>query len=178
MNKIYVDQDIYYVENILSAEDLASVQNFAKIDSDWEISNNGSHMKRMPYDIETIFYNMTNDIIKKLEPDLEISNAAMIRRFKENTIDPNPPNYSGQWSMLPHEDNKLKYSDTHYIAKGIIFYINDDFEGGEIDYIDKGIVIKPIANSLLVHNASNTHGVKLVTKGDRYIMANFYKKAD
>lgn len=57
-----------------------------------------------------------------------------------------------------------------------VFYINDDYEGGEFYFCDTDIVIKPVANSLTVFGAGldSVHGVHPVTDGDRWTMPNWF----
>ena len=51
-----------------------------------------------------------------------------------------------------------------------MYYLNDDYEGGEIFFPDYNLKIKPKPNSLLMFpgNENYAHGVKEVTKGFRY----------
>jgi predicted 2-oxoglutarate/Fe(II)-dependent dioxygenase YbiX len=51
-----------------------------------------------------------------------------------------------------------------------VFYINDNYEGGELYFPDIDVVIKPEMGSLCVFDGSKLlkHGVKTVTKGTRY----------
>jgi len=59
---------------------------------------------------------------------------------------------------------------------GIVIYLNDDYEGGEIYYPEIDLVHKPLARSMVVHRASQPHGVKEVTgSGIRYVMTSFVK---
>jgi hypothetical protein len=60
-----------------------------------------------------------------------------------------------------------------YNVFGLVFYLNDDYTGGELDYKDLNIAIKPKANSMLVHRAHLVHGVKEVTSGTRYAVSSF-----
>lgn len=78
--------------------------------------------------------------------------------------------YPGKF-FPPHIDNHFEPEVTH----GSIFYINDDYEGGEVYYPELGIEIKPAANSFLVHPAipDHIHGVRAVTAGDRYNITFF-----
>jgi predicted 2-oxoglutarate/Fe(II)-dependent dioxygenase YbiX len=57
-----------------------------------------------------------------------------------------------------------------------VFYLNDDYEGGELFFPNKKISIKPPKNSLLIFDSSNKdklHGVAPVVKGTRYTIASF-----
>ena len=76
-------------------------------------------------------------------------------------------------SMKTHSDDgpspKFKY--------GIVLYLNDDYEGGEIFYPNIGLEFKPEAYSLVLHPAHQAyrHGVKEVSSGTRYSMTTFLK---
>ena len=48
-----------------------------------------------------------------------------------------------------------------------IIFLNDDYEGGEFHFFD-GKVIEPEAGKLIIHPTFAGHGVKRVTKGNRY----------
>ena len=59
---------------------------------------------------------------------------------------------------------------------GIVIYLNDDYEGGEIYYPEIGLSHKPLARSMVVHRASRAHGVHPVTGNNvRYVMTSFVK---
>lgn len=78
--------------------------------------------------------------------------------------------YPGK-SYPPHVDNVFQPQVMH----GAIFYINDGYEGGEVYYPELGLEIKPAANSLIIHPAKKEylHGVREVTKGDRFAITFF-----
>lgn len=78
--------------------------------------------------------------------------------------------YPGKFFPL-HVDNMFESEVTH----GCVFYINDEYEGGEIYYPELGIEIKPPANSFIMHPVlpDHIHGVKMVTSGDRFTVSYF-----
>ena len=60
--------------------------------------------------------------------------------------------------MSPHSDDNsydLSQKDFNerksFVSKGIVIFINDDFEGGEVVYVNKNISIKPKAGTLVCH---------------------------
>ena len=61
---------------------------------------------------------------------------------------------------------------------GIVIYLNDTYEGGEIHYKDLDISYKPRAGDLVVHYAGLLHGVTEVTSGARYIFTMFVRGSD
>jgi len=73
-----------------------------------------------------------------------------------------------------HRDNSEE-SDYNNIY-GLIIYLNDDYEGGEIYYPDVNIKIKPKAGSIVIHDAGILHGVKpVVGTKIRYVLTSFVK---
>jgi predicted 2-oxoglutarate/Fe(II)-dependent dioxygenase YbiX len=80
--------------------------------------------------------------------------------------------------MTAHEDaySYVKENGEEVRPKiTIIYYINDDFEGGHIEfpYEDQGLIIKPKANSVLIFPSSFVHGVLPVTSGNRYMTQTY-----
>ena len=59
---------------------------------------------------------------------------------------------------------------------GLVLYLNDDYEGGEIIYPEIDLEHKPKAGSLVVHSASLPHGVNEVKNTKvRYVLTSFVK---
>ena len=77
--------------------------------------------------------------------------------------------------MQPHRDYWLRDLD-YYVRYGVVIYYNDDYEGGEIEYAELGIVHKPKARSLILHGGNILHGPKKVI-GDkaRYFSTAFVR---
>ena len=180
--KEYLDPEIYYIKNILSEEDLKTLQEFVKNDDNWASAayNRGhDHYERPEVNmkslessaqIEAIYLKIFTNFMIPAEPDLKIGLAPIAYR----TLSKQTYQLGSSWSMMPHIDENGDLN----IKKGLIYYINDDFEGGEIVYTNKKIKHKPIANSMIIHSATPEyeHGVKLVNEGTRYFITNFYKK--
>lgn len=57
-----------------------------------------------------------------------------------------------------------------------IYYINDDYEGGEIVFPEQGVEFKPRPGEVIVTPATDEfpHEVRPVTKGERYAVRCFY----
>jgi len=60
----------------------------------------------------------------------------------------------------------------------IVTYLNEDFQGGEFEYIfkNKKIKIKPIKNCSLIMDETIQHRVRNVINGERFSLISFYKK--
>ena len=62
------------------------------------------------------------------------------------------------------------------IKFGCVYYINDDYEGGEIVYPTIDMQIKPKGNTLIIHRSDLLHGTNLITKpGIKKILTAFVK---
>lgn len=73
----------------------------------------------------------------------------------------------------------------HHIDDGTMFhrtvsisaYLNDDFEGGEIEFPNFNILHKPKAGDIVIFSSAfpYLHKVHPITKGTRYTIVNWYK---
>ena len=78
-------------------------------------------------------------------------------------------------AMKPHLDGPPEYDRPYHVHKikslGANFYLNDDFEGGEIYYPEIDFSFKPVPNAVVIHVGDSVetyrHGVRPVTSGWR-----------
>lgn len=64
----------------------------------------------------------------------------------------------------------------YYIGYGFCLYYNDDYQGGELDYPELEITIKPKANSLYVHGGHVVHGsLPVLSDATRYFSTVFVR---
>lgn len=70
-----------------------------------------------------------------------------------------------------HSDNaggsEIKY--------GVVIYLNDNFEGGELYYPSLGLTIKPEKGMLVYHPGDEDHEVLKVVAGERYTLTSFIR---
>ena len=109
-------------------------------------------------DILPIYKTLTDRAKDLFESYSNFDNFLNLKRFKPGD------------SMGTHADEignaTIKY--------GIVLYINEDFNGGEIEYPDLELSIKPKARSLVIHPGNINHRVKKVLHGPtRYMMTTF-----
>ena len=83
----------------------------------------------------------------------------------------------------------LKYNESNFFIDhvddglfmtrkvSVVYYFNDDYEGGEIVFPRFNVEVKPKANQLALFpsNYMYNHNVKEITKGTRYSMVNWLK---
>lgn len=183
MNKVYLDENIFYIENFISEFELEKINNlilnakwkdvgnFLLTDIDYEV------LKEIEDRLSNVFseaeYFKIPTIIQKYSSD-----------YFGNKMDSG--NLSQYWALAPHSDNydvdpKIINSDSGYSSKsshvvnGYIIYYNDNYTGGEVIYTLKNLSIRPKSRMLLVHSGSKEyeHGVTKVTEGTRYFTSGF-----
>jgi len=73
----------------------------------------------------------------------------------------------------PHQDSSIQCpieSDW-----GLVLYINDDFEGGDLYYPEKNITYVPKSGDLVIHGATKefSHGTTPIVSGTKYVATSF-----
>jgi len=82
--------------------------------------------------------------------------------------------------MGPHVDNFFDedQEDGTNLALSLVIYLNDDCEGGEIEFREQGILLKPEAGSMIIFPSKRPyfHEAKQVAKGFKYMSTGFWYK--
>jgi hypothetical protein len=93
--------------------------------------------------------------------------------------------FSGSTGINPinkiHRFKSDQYIGTHTdqlgspdINFGVVLYINDNYNGGEIVYPSDGVMIKPIARSLVIHPGDMPHKTNpVIGQNYRYMISTF-----
>ena len=77
-----------------------------------------------------------------------------------------------------HRDNDTT-PQGYYLGWGLVIYYNDNYLGGEINYPELDITIKPKAGSALLHGGEVMHGSLPVLSDDiRYFSTIFMRGND
>jgi len=159
--------DIYEIENFVTIEKANQVLEYSKSleESDWwheEQKETFFYGKQKWGKLPEIFDEIDQNVKNLFSSALDIGNIAL-QRYLDNE------------PMRLHRDYWLKDLD-YYIRYGIVIYYNDDYEGGEIEYPELGIVHKPKARSLVLHGGNILHGPKrLIGDGSRYFSTSFVR---
>jgi len=83
------------------------------------------------------------------------------------------------YELHPHADKENPNGSAHpfpWRDFGTVIYLNDDFDGGQIYWPNKGIEWNPVKGSLAVFPGTSEylHGVRNVPNGVRYTIPSFY----
>lgn len=83
--------------------------------------------------------------------------------------------YNTNAYMGPHVDTEDR-TNKHKPSISMVFYINDDYEGGEIEFPNQSIKIKPSAGSLIIFPSYQPymHDPKPTKSGLKYMIPLFW----
>lgn len=183
------------IDNFLTENELDFLGNFARNITQWDVT-------RTHYNEDgTIIYESeywkdrvaTQTTLDKQNPEVAkmIRNAAFRLKFviEENyNVVVNPTNPTivrwlpGQLQN-PHADKELhegesagKPNDFPWYDIGSLFYLNDDYEGGELYFPNQGLEFKPTPGSAFFFpgDMNYIHGVREIKSGIRYTCPLFW----
>lgn len=174
-NKIgYGKENILIYENILSEQELSVLSNFAR-KADYSLySHEYEHRKDRLLTADLLPKNIISILIKifnYIKDTAEKKYGVKLDDYKLESI------YLNKWpvgtSMGEHSDEIAVF---HYNISSL-FYINDDYTGGEINFPQHGVKIKPKANSAVIFpsNENYYHEVLEVFGSERYTTSLWFK---
>jgi len=160
-------KNVYVIDNFLPNEEYQTLSNFA---------NNSDQIPwiKEPWTTDRTAPNSIPEdyvkIIKKIYPLARLN----CMDYYDVKVNDYPPEIRDvllrKWSpgskMEPHIDTEAQ-KNLHIVG---MYYLNDNYDGGEIFFPDYNLKIKPKSNSLLMFpgNENYVHGVHEVSKGFRY----------
>jgi len=180
MDKIYLDDNIFYIKNFLSEKSHAALKEIStnvSQNNQWDFSNEISNRGRYKVDdpeYSFIWHEYDNNLNK-------IFDSSKHYIEKVHTIEKMIPSTTIDYGLGPHSDDdgykkfhKVQHGDP-MILFGTVYYINSDYLGGELEYVNFDIKIKPIENTLVCHPGTELyeHFVNNISSGNRYSIPNF-----
>jgi hypothetical protein len=184
------------IENFLTEEECDYLENFARNNKIWDVTE--SHFNENG----TIIYDhrpwenrvATLNTLTKADPNTVEMLRAIINRLQPeiekffNVIEAEPTNPAiVRWPVgtfqFPHADKELHEgpdagteNDFPWYDLGTIFYLNEDYEGGELHFPRQKIVFKPKRRAVYFFPGDKNyiHGVDKVLSGTRYTSPWFW----
>jgi hypothetical protein len=187
--------NIVALDNFITEEELTYLNNFARNNTVWDITEShynedGLCIYDASYWEDRVATESSLDsgdpnivkIIKQLQSRLKVE----VDKFFSVDAFPTSPALvrwlPGQYQQ-PHADKELhigedrgKPNDFPYYDLSGLFYLNNDYEGGELYFPDHGIQFKPKAGSAYFFpgDLNYLHGVTEITSGIRYVCPFFW----
>ena len=196
MNHVKLTEDIWFYKNVDPniSELLKRIQDQ---DNWWEYTNGlnpdgtpchsgirGSATSLWPetdnyYHAINIFKNVFEDYVEKNKERLslnipsQVENNIDVKHMPERTWMPQKNmivrKYTEGSFMLPHGDGGVGIVPS-FTA---LLWFNEDFEGGELEFPDLGLIVKPETGSVLVFPSMSEHGVKTLISGERFVTSAY-----
>lgn len=161
--------NIQVTENILSKEEHNKLLDYAKNVDSWDTQ---------PWGVKTLSPNaMPKEIINLLDKVFLLAHEKCTKFYNADLY----PFKNRQVPLVKFEkDYKMnEHADTagDFAA---IYYLNDDYGGGEINFMDHNLKIKPKANSFITFpsNSDYWHEVLQNTDKERYSATLWFKFVD
>jgi hypothetical protein len=162
---------IYEIENFLTNEEVNVLLYLidSSSEEDWPKTVKNEFLDEDPYWSSRLLFlhqsGMDMDIMRAIDKRIALLFYHASRINQLSAIQ----RYKTERGMEIHKDDA---SDSA-VKFGVVLYLNDNYEGGEIHYPDFDLTIKPKAKSLIIHPAGLAHGVLPVKQGTRYILSSF-----
>ena len=175
---LQLEDNIFLIKNFISDQEQNDILSIAKnaSDAEWELDYYERKGKNHPIDLNDNWYKKALNIINSEYPEILqdrlqkiIGNSLKVRKFL--TIQRHYPGTNLPEHVDKQYNEKLEYAS--------VLYLNDDFNGGELFFPLKNIMIKPKAKDLIFFYTGEKyiHGVKTVLPGPtRYVIATFIWK--
>jgi hypothetical protein len=187
--------NIVALEDFITEDELSYLNDFIRSNENWDVTEthyneNGTVIYDSDYWANRV---ATYPTIEKSDPQVPKIIQGMVERLKIEVdkffnVDANPTSPAmvrwlpGQLQM-PHADKELhtgpdagKPNDFPYYDIAGLFYINDDYEGGELYFPNQGIQFKPKAGAAYFFpgDMNYIHGVSEIISGIRYTVPFFW----
>jgi hypothetical protein len=187
--------NIVALEDFMTEYELSYLNDFIRSNESWDVTEthyneNGTVIYDSGYWANRV---ATYPTIEKSDPQVPKIIQGMVERLKVEVdkffnVDANPTSPAmvrwlpGQLQM-PHADKELhtgpdagKPNDFPYYDIAGLFYINDDYEGGELYFPEQGIRFKPKAGAAYFFPGDKNyiHGVSEIISGIRYTVPFFW----
>lgn len=187
--------NIVALENFMTEEEIVALDTFIRNNTEWDVTEThyneeGTVIYDSGYWKDRVATYLT---INKTDPEIPPVIEGMVARFKIEVdkffnVDAMPTSPAlvrwlpGQYQH-PHADKELhigddkgKPNDFPYYDLAGLFYINDDYEGGELYFPNQGIQFKPKRGAAYFFpgDLNYIHGVTEITSGIRYTCPFFW----
>lgn len=187
--------NIVALEDFMTEEEITALDSFIRNNKNWDITQ--THYN----DEGVVIYDSsywddrvaTYPTIEKTDPKIPLVIEGMVKRLKKEVdaffnVDAIPTSPAmvrwmpGQLQM-PHADKELhegenrgKPNDFPYYDLAGLFYINDDYEGGELYFPNQSIQFKPKRGAAYFFpgDMNYIHGVTEIKSGERYTCPFFW----
>jgi hypothetical protein len=178
-------------ENFMTEEERLFLLNAAKSIDTWDRTETHYNDKGIIIYDASYWDNRvaSRPILDKIDPEISIVIQRLVDRLKIEVdnffkVDAKPTSpaivrWMEGYRQEPHADKQLQNGEPNdfpwYDLAGL-FYLNDDYEGGELYFLNQEIEFKPKPGAAYFFpgDVGYSHGVKEITSGIRYVIPFFW----
>lgn len=191
LGAIFLEENIFYIPNFFDEDLLVAIKKEIDEEKEWQFTEkeNGRNFTDMFVIKNPETNKKMQDIYEKFSQWPSFGkNFENVENFDMQDVKWVKKRGTGAIPMMgPHWDGDpgVKYVDPKMMGTmrvpnrvkwATVIYLNDNFEGGELNYLHLGITFKPIAGALIGHKGDEPkyrHSVNEIV-GDRYnLIFNF-----
>lgn len=149
---------IKIIKNFLSENECKQLVEEAKLKDQWKDMGTGHNVLMYKSKNHSLLININKKVKNLFDNKYYTQIINMIHRTNSDSF----------WEL--HKDN-----GSGDVVYGVIIYLNDNFNGGVLEYPELNFSIKPETGMLVYHPGSYNHLVTKVTEGDRYTLTSFIR---
>ena len=184
-NQTRIKEDVLIFENFLTEEECNNILKY------WEHSTNkgtlqwdpisfyDSFASNLPDDEDKQKFNLPSDFFTVLQDKIQ-EGTSICRGKPVKLVSYHCQKWiEGAYAGF-HSDNtaidSVEYNSFERSKWAAFLYLNDNFEGGALNFRDHDITIQPKTGMLVAFNGGhhNIHEVQMVTKGERWTIGSFW----
>lgn len=182
MEKTYLEENIFCVENFISDEECKKI---LSMDLEWVAERQDLHQNILISRFSNLndrqyFDKVVEDRICSLlnDENQKFRKRRMLTKYLAQPTKCECPQCkeNGGHALSWHYENHPECDyESRWITLGVVLYFNDDYDGGELVFQNKPIKLKPKKNSLMVFPATEeySHAVEEVLGKERIVFAGF-----
>lgn len=148
------------IKNFLSHEECSLLLKEAEESNSWKVQNENTGILILKSKNHRLLIDIHNRVSSLFDKKYHTQMIRMIHKTDNESF----------WEE--HSDN----SGGEEIEYGVVIYLNDNFEGGELIYPESGLSIKPEMGMLVYHQGNQRHKVSRVLSGNRYTLTSFIRR--
>lgn len=150
--------NINVIKNFLSKEECLELISEAENANDWRDLGTGFNVPMYKLKNHSLLIDINKRVSSLFDKKYYTQLIQMIHKTDSESF----------WEE--HNDNGMGN-----VVYGVIIYLNENFEGGMLEYPDLNYSIKPETGMLVSHPGNYQHLVTKVNAGNRYTLTSFIK---
>lgn len=184
-NQIRIKEDVLIFENFLTEEECLNILKYwehsvEKETLRWDpISFYDSFASNLPDDEDKEKFGLPNDFFTSLQEKIReatgICRGKPVKLVSYHAQKWDEGAYAGYHSDNTSIDSE-EYNSFERSKWAAFLYLNENFEGGALNFRDHEITIQPKTGMLVSFNGGyhNIHEVQMITKGQRWTIGSFW----